>query len=148
MNKTIALTIRNGKCTGKAVVNVAYETKDFGEMLASSDPTTKYLVLFNPKTKTIYVDNRADAKYKTFAALHEEICCGGLHSDLISLRGVDATQRCREVEKFVASACGDYRKEYLKKRKAMFEYIINEKLNNDPALTVTLNWINEALAST
>lgn len=146
MNKTIALKTQKGKQEGRSVINVSYETKNFGEMLASSDPATKYLVLFNPETNTIYVDARADAKYKLFAALHEEICCGGMHKELIDLGKSKPGYRCREVEKFVANQCGDYRKEYLKKRKLMLEFIIGEKLNTDPALQHTLDWINGQLS--
>lgn len=123
----------------KVVFNGHYFTfnlrrENLRKMVASHFPDTSEeqipnsLVMYNPATNTITVDEHADEAYVMYAAIHECICCGTYKH--LAPEVADRNKRCGSIDTMIVQNMPkSERKAYIAKRIEMFETLVEKGLN-------------------
>ena len=139
---------------GNVYATIEYELANFSEdtylrqLGIADDSAVRLLARYDNERHTTVVDERAPQWYRRMAAMHEVICCGGLHESLIrDLPPHTDPRRCREVEKFVVRLAGFHRYEYIIYRRQVFTFMLQNHLNpNISMLRYTLDMLENARA--
>ena len=89
---------------------------------------TDSLVIYDPSSKCVTVDERANDTYVKYAGIHECICvgsCGYLAPEV-----EDSKKRCAAIDKMlIANMSKEEADAYVKKRIEMFETLLDKNLN-------------------
>lgn len=105
---------------------------DFSKYVKVDADIAKTLVMFDPVTKTVTVDNSADPQYALWAGIHECICCLDEFNS-IAPAVEDPKDQCGAIDqKLLSRMPRDLRELYRENRIKMFESLIKYHLN--PAL--------------
>ena len=115
------------------------ERTDFRKVYG--EDITDAFVQYDPKTETVFVDERATWQYAKYAAIHECICQGEYHH--LAPKMDDQNNRCKNIDWLIIAAMPEYdRKAYIEKRiealKAMLSRGINPEMKESYARDLSM----------
>lgn len=94
----------------------------------SEKDVTTALVMYDPKTNTITVDERASETYAWHAAIHESICCGPY--SFLAPATDNPEERCGLIDLMLVDNMPESEREaYVANRIEMFDTLISMGLN-------------------